>query len=404
MQSDLTIVFSSPLLFTKSDDVSTLKRLLREVFSDLVKVRSRLDEIETATGLTSSDTAASDATPLETSSRARQLAANDASPRLRSVLSGALKIGGGFLWEDDVNGDGLGAVQEAGVRLGSDLILRVGSPIRGGRDAVMAEVRVDPENGAERFALQKILYNCRLAPSIRAIMAPFGARGQDVAYTLNPLAGQGLTSAVKHGNPLHQKVLGSVIGAAADLKRLWFSIAYFSQSTDSGMLQDTLLAQAVIAPVPAASIGLMVLEPLGNADDEESLSPGSGVLASMPPPPRQVGATLALAGGELALHGWAAADGDIVETRSWHEVQWGLTLGPQDDGSGNGWCLGMGKVNAAGLGPADEDLSTALQPNLFEVSTQWNLGDGMLITPGVVVLRRSGQSTVFAGVKTAWHF
>lgn len=369
-----------------------------------MKIRGRLDDIETVTGLQSVETI-SDATPMEASSRAvKASSTSEATPRLRSVLSGALKIGGGFLWEDDADGDGLGAVQDAGVRLGSDLILRVGSPVRGGKDAVMAEVRVDPGDGTERFALQKILYNCRLAPSLRAIMAPFGARGQDVAYTLNPLAGQGLTSTVKRGNPLHQKILGSVIGAAADLKRVWLSLAYFSQQTDAGLLQDTLLAQAVIAPVPAISLGMMVLEPIGGEDDEGSMSPGSGVLQAMPPPPRQVGATIAIAGGELALHGWAAADADVVETRSWHEVQWGMSLGPQDDGSGNGWCLGMGKVNAAGLGSPSEDLLAAMQPNLFEVSTQWNLGDGMMLTPGVVVLRRGGQSTVFAGIKTAWHF
>ncbi len=38
-------------------------------------------------------------------------------------------------------------------------------------------------------ALQ-VLYNCRLSQRARLILAPFGARGRDAAYTLNPLAGQ----------------------------------------------------------------------------------------------------------------------------------------------------------------------------------------------------------------------
>jgi len=438
-----------------SDDVRTLKRLLRDVFSDLVKVRSRLDELENATGVASSDLVA-DATPLEaisakagnnrrsSPSPAGGYSSSASSPRSRSALSGALKIGGGLLWDQGPpssatastpsisqtapgSGSGLGldTVQDAGVRLGTDLILRVGGPVRGGKDAVMAEVRIDP--GEEQFALQKILYSCRVAPGLRAIMAPFGARGQDVAYTLNPLAGQGLTSSVKHGNPLHQRVLGSALAAAADLKKAWLSLAYFSSSGVNGNddggdeIQNIVMAQAVISPIPAISLGLTVLEPGDNllrrsgspsSSSSNSSSPSSlgdiGAPPLAPPPPgqqqRQLGGMVALSIGGLALHGWTAADADAVETKAWHDIDWGMSVGPRQDGSGNGWCLGIGKVAAAGPGPQSEDPLEALQPNLVEISTQWNMGDGMLLTPGVVVLRKGGQNTVFAGVKTAFMF
>ena len=421
-----------------SDDVRTLKRLLREVFSDLVKVRGRLDELETATGISSSDVIA-DATPLEATSTkagnnnsaspAARDGSSSSSPRLRSALSGALKIGGGLLWEQEPSastsqaatrgggtgvsaGAGLDTVQDAGVRLGTDLILRVGGPVRGGKDAVMAEVRMDP--GEEQFALQKILYSCRVFPGLRAILAPFGARGQDVAYTLNPLAGQGLTSSVKHGNPLHQKVLGSVLAAAADLKKAWLSVAYFSSTGDDGEIQDTVMAQAVISPIPAISLGLTVLEPGQNllrpgnstssASSDTSSSLGGGAAAPLQQRQRLLGGTLALSAGELALHGWTAAEADSIYTKSWHDIQWGMSVGPRQEGSGNGWSLGIGKVAAAGAGAQSDDPLEALQPNLMEISTQWNMGDGLLLTPGVVVLRKGGQNTVFAGVKTAWLF
>ena len=35
-----------------------------------------------------------------------------------------------------------------------------------------------------------MLYNCRLGERVRLVLAPFGARGRDAAYTLNPLTGQ----------------------------------------------------------------------------------------------------------------------------------------------------------------------------------------------------------------------
>jgi hypothetical protein len=446
-----------------SDDVRTLKRLLRDVFSDLVKVRTRLDELENATGIASSDLVV-DATPLEaTSTKSGNNSNTTASPagsspnspslsRTRSALSGALKIGGGLLWDQEASsspasassplnaprdgsagtagGVGLDTVQDAGVRLGTDLILRVGGPVRGGKDAVMAEVRIDP--GEEQFALQKILYSCRVAPGLRAILAPFGARGQDVAYTLNPLAGQGLTSSVKHGNPLHQKVLGSVLAAAADLKKAWLSLAYFSSSgagggSDDGEIHNTIMAQAVISPIPAISLGLTILEPgenllrgggssgISGSSSSSSSSPtssslggGVGGIGGVLPPPgqpqRQLGGMVALSIKDLALHGWAAADSDSLETKAWHDIQWGMSVGPRQDGSGNGWSLGVGKIAAAGPGPQSEELLEALQPNLIEISTQWNMGDGMLLTPGVVVLKKGGQNTVFAGIKTAWMF
>lgn len=42
-------------------------------------------------------------------------------------------------------------------------------------------------------------------------------RGDDVAATLNPAAGRGLTHLVRHGCALHQKVRGSGLGVAARL-------------------------------------------------------------------------------------------------------------------------------------------------------------------------------------------
>lgn len=35
-----------------------------------------------------------------------------------------------------------------------------------------------------------MLYNCRLGSRARLLLAPFGARGRDAAFTLNPMSGQ----------------------------------------------------------------------------------------------------------------------------------------------------------------------------------------------------------------------
>jgi hypothetical protein len=217
----------------RSDDVRTLKRLLREVFADVLKVRGRLDTLEAAAGVSPEGDAPADASAVSRPSASSPAAAAAGAAggrqgRMPGAVGGALRLGGGLLWaEDEDAGGAVGEVEAAGARLGTDLLLQVGAAPRGGLDAVSAEVRVDPSQ--ERVALRKVLYACRVAPGVRLLLAPFGARGRDAAYTLNPAAGQGLSAAVRHGSPLHSRVLGSMVGAAVDLRRAWLSVAFFSQ-------------------------------------------------------------------------------------------------------------------------------------------------------------------------------
>lgn len=135
----------------------------------------------------------------------------------------------------------------AGVKLGADMVLRMQAAPRDGRDAITAECRLNPTT--EQFSLKKVgrtvgtaqhtpwwppasrcgalltseraarphgdclaymgpamspasphptlhatralqvLYYFQLAPALKLALAPFGATGQDTAYTLNPLAG-----------------------------------------------------------------------------------------------------------------------------------------------------------------------------------------------------------------------
>ena len=79
-------------------------------------------------------------------------------------------------------------LQAAGVKLGTDVLLQLAGLLRGGRDSVHAECRVD--TAAQQLSLRKVLYSSRLGSHLRLVLAPFGARARDAAYTLNPLAGR----------------------------------------------------------------------------------------------------------------------------------------------------------------------------------------------------------------------
>jgi hypothetical protein len=199
-------------------------------------------------------------------------------------------------------------------------------------------------------------------------------------------------------------------------------------ASEEGATSYSLLAQAVVAPTDRLSLGATYLErrsepaAMGGDDAAGVGSEGErrpevlGALQRGGPFPfarratagdeveRELGATLALKLSDAAvLHGWAAADFDEVESklqsRQLEEVrpqQWGVLLGSFPDGSGSGWALGMGRSGPAGAGVA---------PNLGELSLQFDMGDGLILTPGMVVMKQGLTGhTAFLGVNSKWTF
>ncbi len=139
---------------------------------------------------------------------------------------------------------------------------------------------------------------------------------------------------------------------------------------------------------------------------------------------RQLGAMLAWRlGQDAVVHGWAAADGAAVERRlragelgaAARPREWGLVLGSYPDGTGNGWALGLGRCAAAAAaaagGGAGADAGCQggpcpVLPNLFELSLQWNLGEGVLLSPGLLLVTRDGgkEPLAFLGLRSTWAF
>ena len=74
---------------------------------------------------------------------------------------------------------------------------------------------------AERLALHaQMLYTLSPARKLTIVLAPVGGRGDDVASTLNPVAGRGLTHLVRFGCGLHQ-VLTMHTGYPPLMDRYW---------------------------------------------------------------------------------------------------------------------------------------------------------------------------------------
>jgi hypothetical protein len=136
---------------------------------------------------------------------------------------------------------------------------------------------------------------------------------------------------------------------------------------------------------------------------------------------RQLGATLAWRlGDDAVLHGWAATDADAPGTGgrtgqlrdAVTPRQWGLVLGSYPGASsGAAWALGVGRTAAGSAAAAGASGSGSggsggdLLPNMYELSLQFDLGEGLLVTPGMVVTTQpGGGGTAFLGLQSAWAF
>lgn len=227
-------------------------------------------------------------------------------------------------------------------------------------------------------------------------------------------------------------MLGRVCGSSicCTIGKHMTSIRTAPAASEEGATAYSLLAQAVVAPTDRLSLGATYLErrsePAAMGGDDAAGVGGEGerrpeVLGALQrggPFPfarratagdeveRELGATLALKLSDAAvLHGWAAADFDEVESklqsRQLEEVrpqQWGVLLGSFPDGSGSGWALGVGRSGSAGDG-------AGVAPNLGELSLQFDMGDGLILTPGMVVMKQGLTGhTAFLGVNSKWTF
>ena len=374
------------------EPVTVLKRLVRELFEKDVDVQARLAKLEQRLGISEPSGLLSGVSRLST----REHAAQEGDPVSHPAthLGGRLTLGGGFMWSSMA--DNLEAVVDCGVQLGTQLTLQSRGRFRDGRDFILTDINIDGA-AQEQFNLQKVLYSCGLSKNIRLSMAPFGAKGNDVTYTLNPFAGRGLTDASAEGNPLmHNRGRGAAIGATMNLPRVWLTGSVFRNEDDGG---DKALLQAIVAPTKRLSLGLTMLEgPSGDSlvsrqlarflNGGPSVSSQSSVYSAASASAGEVAGTVALSiGGNFAVHGWAASSSlrsmfdrmTPAASAAPSPTAWNVSFGDTLRDGSSRWLASVGKVSEA--------TGKDLEPDALEFSTEFDLGNGMTWQPGVVAVR-----------------
>ena len=394
------------------DPLHALKRLVRELFEKDVEIQERLSSLEEKLGIVHDGSPDLNASRVSTRQPQKSGTGRDGG-MLRSV-GGRLTLGGGLLWSEDANTSNLDAMVESGVQLGTRLMLQTRGQCRQGKDFILTDINIDGAS-QEEFNLQKVLYSCGLTEQIKIMFAPFGARGNDVTYTLNPFSGRGLTAATSEGNPLlHNRGRGSMIGSTISLPRSWLTAGLFRIEEEED--NEKALLQAIVAPTRHLSVGMSALEVQGSSSRlrQQASAFLNSILRREVPVSNTVSAgesrlevasTFALSiGKNFALHGWAASDSleSFLEIRP-ASTTWNLSFGDTlKVPSANGtilprWVASIGKCSIAD--------GTTLAPDMLEFSTEFNLGNGMTCHPGMVAVRDAASTwTILAGAKAVWDF
>ncbi|XP_021668114.2 uncharacterized protein LOC110655916 isoform X1 [Hevea brasiliensis] len=181
--------------FTRRNPIEILKRLQREAFSDLMKLRDRQDKVER----TLSFYKASKRSPFQ-----------EASTHVR----GEIDVLGAILLLGNVDQRHHDALGRAGIKTGIDSRFTFETTIRE-KDALLAELvgttKCDDEVSLSALSLAKVSYIANISDWFSAIASPVGAQFRDLGITTNSL-NQGLTDLSCVGPPLLNQPNGSTIG------------------------------------------------------------------------------------------------------------------------------------------------------------------------------------------------
>ncbi|XP_008445322.1 uncharacterized protein LOC103488388 [Cucumis melo] len=195
--------------------IEILKRLQREAFSDLMRLRDRQDKVEKVLSLYNT----------QRSSPFQENATH---------VKGEVNILGALLFMSVIDNHSFDALHRAGISTGIHSRLTFETTVRES-DSLVAEfvanqkAKVDfgVDSGSE-LTLSKVLYKANVGDWMSATVVPVGARCRDVAVIANPSHQEkGLTDASSFGPPLFDQPNGGAIGLTVRKSNLTASLAQF---------------------------------------------------------------------------------------------------------------------------------------------------------------------------------
>ncbi|KAI5064996.1 hypothetical protein GOP47_0019691 [Adiantum capillus-veneris] len=197
----------------KQSDIDTLKRLQREAFFELIKLREKLEKLEQV------------AQPHQKQERLGAA---------RSHLKGEVRAGTAFvgLQEENIK-HSRDSLELAGMQTGLDVRFTFETPFRES-DVLITQIVSGQSSsmGGERalggpLRLGKLHYVAHINDDVSLSILPFGAQGQDVTEIINVLQDQGPTSFSSQGPALFSHCKGSALGTTVSGSKFAFSLAQY---------------------------------------------------------------------------------------------------------------------------------------------------------------------------------
>ncbi|KAI5068191.1 hypothetical protein GOP47_0016536 [Adiantum capillus-veneris] len=443
---------------TRQADMEALKRLQREVFSELLNLREKLDKVASARNPHS---------------------ARHFSGTGKTNLQGEVKAGMAFVMlEDSSSRHSRGSLEQAGMQTGVDVKLTFETPFRE-KDLLITECIAGQGSSVGEgralggpMSLEKVQYLAHINDDISISFVPMGARGMDVTDIVNPMQDQGLTAFSSRGPALFDHCKGSAIGASWAGSSFALSAAHYlsgwgnqplSLGTESGPLCLSTLGQLLLQPTERlvfslsglnrfwpspplpSSMGLhwsemgpLVIPKIHSLQTSRStlssedsflshcnsMSSQWGMLASeyhLDDPPESKGTSqlsIAVAtemelSENLRLGAWAQAD-DVRQDIEKGNFQWAVNLAKMSkNGVSCGASIGSSKPDFWSISTSEQEIypgyvggvGDAYGPQLhLEAFVRLNCGKGFTLQPGLLYLLNKHSRTPAFIVRSNWLF
>ncbi|KAL7155523.1 hypothetical protein ABFS83_03G080400 [Erythranthe nasuta] len=191
--------------------IEILKRLQREAFSDIMKLRDRQEKVEKLLTFYKS----SKGSPFQEAS---------------THVKGKVDIQGAFFIADNVDEHKHNAIQKSGLRTGIDAKLIFETAV-GEKDALVAEFVASEKGRGDvlggPLSLAKIFYAANVSDWFSAVAVPMGALCRDVSVSASSHQERAITEYSEFGPPLLSQHNGSGIGVMVKKSNMVASLAQF---------------------------------------------------------------------------------------------------------------------------------------------------------------------------------
>lgn len=418
------------------NDFLTLKRLQREVFATLSELSDRtytLEKHENDRSRGGSHSGWKSGADLAPSIAAEVSLAGSIEAAPAAILSlGGLSDAAALLRGACSTPASLQARSD-----GSPLMrAQLSSAMRGGLDLVTAEVlipaatsQLDTSGRESAGKLHKMtyVYNHRQHNSGKLIV---GGTAGDIAATLNPAAGRGLSQLLRAGCSIHQRCCGTGVGAVVRIASRIHAAAV--QLVDSGTRScgsaGGSLVQATVAASSTCSIGMAwccQMQSVVNATHAQSTTAKAadagdwtlqgcfgGTVLPCPPSNKAAVSTLATMGtwnirDAVLLSWWATS---VAPPQQQHRAslvtvrEYAATLASHPLRGPQGWQLAIGRSRGCQLGQLAWGEGSASAPWIAEASLHMPAGPGLILTPGLLAVRHRDVNAVALAVRAQWLF